>query len=137
MKLLILDTSHFGYVLDHKTPVGEEVKDNEKKGDFKNCLSVFITIEKSDQEEMLNKVSKDIVEIALKNNRKTIFINPFAHLSSNLANPKQAISLVKILETTLMKNKSLKIIRGAFGWYKQFDVKIEGHNNSQIFREYN
>ena len=49
----------------------EEEKDNEKKGDFKNCLSVFITIEKSDQEEMLNKVSKDIVEIALKNNRKT------------------------------------------------------------------
>ncbi len=136
MRLLILDSSDFGYKLDHKTPIAEEVKEFQTRGDYKNCLVIFATVEKQDSEKILPRVAQDIKEIALKNKRELLFLNPFAHLSANLARPKEALQIVTQLESLLSANRGFKVVHGAFGWYKQFDLKILGHDNSQIYREY-
>ncbi|MEK6855751.1 MAG: threonyl-tRNA synthetase editing domain-containing protein [Nanoarchaeota archaeon] len=136
MKLLILDCSSFGFELDHKTKIGEEIGDLPMKERYDNCLVVFVSIEKEDSVSIVKRVGKDLIDICGKNGRKTIFLNPFAHLSSSLANSKQSLEIIKAIEIELKDTSDLNVARGLFGWYKKFDISVEGHGNSQIFKEY-
>jgi len=136
MKLLILDCNKFEYVLDHKTPVGEEISEKLKKRNYENPLVIFTAIEKEDDEGKLGRAVKDIKKIALKNKSKLVIVNPFAHLSSNLANPDIALLLSQRFKERLEESGDFKVIRGIFGWYKQFKIDVKGHGDSQIYKEY-
>ena len=136
MRLLILDCKDFQYKLDHKTPVGEPVASEVMENKYESPLVIFTAIEEKDEEQVVNKVTKDIRRIARKNNNKLIIINPFAHLSSNLADHKKAIKILGKLTKKLEECSDFKTIRSVFGWYKQFSIDVKGHGNSQIYREY-
>ena len=136
MKLLILDCNKFEYKLDHKTAVGEEVSKELMQGKYDNPLMIFISIEEKDQEITITEIAKDIRRIARKNGTNLIILNPFAHLSSSLARPEKAVSILENLTKKLQECHDFKTIRSVFGWYKQFIVDVKGHDTSQIYREY-
>jgi len=55
-----------------------------------------------------------------------VLIYPFAHLSSDLAKPSDALKVIKEMETEA-KKLGLKTHRSPFGWNKQYSFKIKGH----------
>ncbi|MCJ7699348.1 threonine--tRNA ligase, partial [Candidatus Bathyarchaeota archaeon] len=68
----------------------------------------------------------------LKINR--ILIYPYAHLSSNLARPADALEIVKAMEA-YAKEKGIETHRAPFGWNKQFTISIKGHPLAEQSRE--
>ena len=136
MKLLILDCNKFEYVLDHKTEVGEEVTENMKHAVYDNPTVIFCAIEAKDEEKIISESAKEIRRITRKNQSKKVILNPFAHLSSQLAQPEKAISLLNKLTEKLKECTDFETVRCEFGWYKKFMTDVKGHGNSQIFREY-
>ena len=116
-------------------PQAEEI--NKKKEEFKECLVVFISVEKNDEnnvEEISKKCAEEIVDIAKQVKCKKIVLYPYAHLSSNLASPKQALEILKECEKNLV-DKKYDVTRIIFGWYKAFEIKCKGHPLSELSRE--
>lgn len=136
MKLLLLDCQHWKYQLDHPTPVGEEISDDLCEGDAENALVIFIAVESHDNESRLSEIAKDIRKLARKLEVSKVIINPFAHLSSNLGEPKTAVTLLDALTKKLQECEDFTTERSVFGWYKAFEMSVKGHDRSQIFREY-
>jgi threonyl-tRNA synthetase len=73
------------------------------------------------------KKAIDEVQAFLKNLKvNRILIYPYAHLSSNLAKPAEALKVVKAMESHA-KEKDIETYRAPFGWNKQFTISIKGH----------
>ena len=68
-----------------------------------------------------------------KTNR--ILIYPFAHLSSNLSQPSEALKIIKDMEA-YAKEKGIETYRAPFGWNKQFTISIKGHPLAEQARCY-
>ena len=69
----------------------------------------------------------------LKVNR--IIIYPYAHLSQNLARPKDALEVLKTMER-LAKEAGLETYSAPFGWNKAFQIKVKGHPLAEQSRVY-
>ena len=65
-----------------------------------------------------------------------ILIYPYAHLSSNLAPPKEAFDILKLFEDTARKLLP-DVHRAPFGWTKAFNIQIKGHPLAENAKEIN
>ncbi len=113
----------------------EDVSKDKKKVD--ECLVIFTAVEKRDEKNItgtINKYIEEIEDIAEKVNTKTLVLYPYAHLSSELSNPKAAEELMKRSEKIL--SKKYEVTRAPFGWYKSFDISCKGHPLSELSREF-
>ena len=133
MKLLLIHSDYIEYEVKNKaikTP--EEI---EKKTDrFDEALTVFTAIEKSDSDSSDQTVKNAIAEITKTAEQlkvKNIMLYPYAHLSSDLASPKQAQNMLIELEYEL-KQKEFNVKRSPFGWYKAFKISCKGHPLSEL-----
>ena len=63
-----------------------------------------------------------------------VVLYPYAHLSSNLAKPQVALSLLKEAESEL--SKKFKTTRAPFGYYKEFEFKCKGHPLAELSKEF-
>ena len=61
-------------------------------------------------------------------------VYPYAHLSSDLANPKIAQQILIELESSL-KTEGYTVKRSPFGWYKAFKISCKGHPLSELSKE--
>jgi threonyl-tRNA synthetase len=133
MKLLLIHSDYIEYEVKNKaikTP--EEIK---KKTDrFDEALTVFTAIEKTDSESSDQAIKNAIIEISKTADQlkvKNIMLYPYAHLSSDLASPKQAQNMLVELEYEL-KQKDFNVKRSPFGWYKAFKISCKGHPLSEL-----
>ena len=63
---------------------------------------------------------------------KKLLLYPYAHLSSNLASPSTALSILKQMESSAT---NLEVSRAPFGWTKSYKVQVKGHplaENSKV-----
>jgi threonyl-tRNA synthetase len=113
--------------------LAEEAKKEENR--FEEVVVLFTAIEKGDKEATAKKAIDDVQ--AFLNNLKVnrILIYPFAHLSSNLSKPSEALKLVKDMEA-YAKQKGIDTYRAPFGWTKQFTISIKGHPLAEQSRSY-
>ena len=84
----------------------EDLSEEEKKGgEIKDALAVLTAVEKSDSnvDDVVKEFAKNIREIANSVKTKKIVLYPYAHLSSNLANPETAINVLEKTEKELKK----------------------------------
>jgi len=141
MKLLFL---HVDYVkfkpLKKAIKNIKDLNEKERKGEeVKDALLVLTSVEKNDSN--VNEVVKEFVEnikdVASQVKAKNIVLYPYAHLSSNLASPKIAISVLDETENSLKKIKGLKVSKSPFGYYKEFELKVKGHPLAELSREIN
>lgn len=107
----------------------EEIE--KKKERFKECLVAFISVEKGDK-SIIEKAKEEIVDVAKKVNADKIILYPYAHLSSNLAEPNEAMEVLKSLESML---SNYEVHRAPFGWYKSFVISCKGHPLSELSKE--
>ncbi len=130
MKLLLIHADYMEYEVKKKTKVAE---DFDRKGErVEEVLVVFTSVEKGDNEDIVKKAAEEIKEVAKKVGTERILLYPYAHLSSNLADPDTAVSLLKMLEKEL---SDFEVHRAPFGWYKAFKISCKGHPLSELSRE--
>ena len=128
-----------GIISGHDIP--NLIKNPEKIENYSDrieeALTVFTAVEKIDEKNPRQTVldaAKDIGKTADQLKVKNIMLYPYAHLSSDLANPKKAQEVLIEIEYEL-KNKSYNVKRSPFGWYKAFKISCKGHPLSELARE--
>src|SRR5579885_2539979 len=97
MKILQLHVDFIEY-----RPIRKEVQDAEdvssKSVREEELLVLFTAIEQGDDPAIVSKAIDELKKFSEKLNVKKILIYPFAHLSQKLAEPNNALSLLKEME---------------------------------------
>jgi len=110
------------------TPVKKEIKSAEeiepssKKID--EVVVAFVAIENGDNSIVAKKAMLEITESMKKVGCKKLLLYPYAHLSSKLASPSTALSILKEMESLAM---DLEVSRAPFGWTKSYKIQVKGH----------
>jgi len=136
MKLLLIHSDYIEYEVKDKAIKNPEETDK-KHERLEDALTAFTAVEKIDEKSPKNAVNQTVSEIestANKLNVKNIMVYPYAHLSSNLANPQKAQEILIKIELEL-KDKNFNVKRSPFGWYKAFKISCKGHPLSELSRE--
>ncbi len=129
MKILFLHVDYIEYEAKEKAiKDAEEIE--EKKVRMDDALVAFISVENNDS--YLPGV-KEIKDVAEKLSVKRIMLYPYAHLSSDLAPPDEAINILKKMEEEVAEEYEVK--RAPFGWYKAFKLSCKGHPLAELSRE--
>jgi threonyl-tRNA synthetase len=136
MRTLLIHADRFEYALKERTKMAEDWPQDKMSASFDEVLVAFTTVEKrdSDIESIAQQAADDIAEVVASVKAQRVVVYPYAHLSSDLADPALAVSVLKALEKKLVE-KGVDAHRAAFGWYKSFDVKCKGHPLSELSRE--
>jgi threonyl-tRNA synthetase len=120
-------------------PVEKEINIAEEAEKVENRIEeavvLFTAIEEGDNSAMAQKAIDDVRAFLGKLKVNRILIYPFAHLSSNLSQPSQALSIIKDMEA-YAKTKGIETYHAPFGWNKQFTISIKGHPLAEQARSY-
>ena len=141
MRLLLIHADHMEF--DCTGPAG---KDHEDLGTVATThrvaevLVVFASIEARDtagtqaSQNAVGRATEIIDEIARSVKAQRVLLYPYAHLSSDLAPPAQAMKLLPHLESAV-GDKGWEVSRAPFGHYKSFTLACKGHPLSELSRE--
>ncbi|MEM1985811.1 MAG: threonine--tRNA ligase [Nitrososphaeria archaeon] len=132
MKILQLHTDYIGFKLIKKEI--EAAEDCElKEFKYDNIVVLFTSVEEGDDESVVLKAVEDVKNSLTLLGVNKVLIYPFAHLSSNLANPFEAYKVLKFMEECA-KVSGIETYRAPFGWNKQFTLSIKGHPLAEQFK---
>ncbi len=128
MRILQLHCSTIEY-----TPTKKEIKSAEEiTPETKNLEEVvvtFIAVEEGDDKTVAKKAIAEIKESMDKVGCKKLLLYPYAHLSSKLASPTSALSVLKEME---LLASDLDVSRAPFGWTKTYKLEVKGHPLAEI-----
>ncbi len=134
MRILQLHSNFIAF-----TPIAKEIaiaEEAEKKENrVKEAVVLFIAVEEGDNATIAQKAIDDAHVFLHKLKVNRILLYPFAHLSSNLAKPAEALKIVKNMEANA-KQAGIETYRAPFGWNKQFTLSIKGHPLAEQSRSY-
>ncbi|VVB87576.1 Threonine--tRNA ligase [uncultured archaeon] len=136
MQILLIHSDYIEYETKRSTPVAEKIEEELKKGRMEEALTVFVAVEKNDEDNIdyvAKQTAEEIKKVTEQVKTNRVMLYPYAHLSSSLASPKAAIEALKKLEE-LLKEAAFEVKRAPFGWYKSFTIKCKGHPLSELSR---
>lgn len=135
--MLLIHSDYLEYeVKDKALKKPEEISEEQKRGRLEEVLAVFVSVEKVDKqnpEEVVEKAVVEIKDVASQVKAQSIFVYPFAHLSSELASPDVALKILKTIEEKL-KEEGFNVKRAPFGYYKAFKLSCKGHPLAELSR---
>lgn len=100
---------------------------------FDELVVLFTCVEEGDDEDVAIKALDDVKLSLEKLKVNRVLIYPYAHLSSNLAKPLDALKIIKEMER-ISKELGFETYRTPFGWTKQFSISIKGHPLAEQYR---
>jgi len=103
--------------------MAEDIKNPETQR-FEEIVVAFIAIEDGDDSSVVQNAISQIKNSMEKIGCKKLLLYPYAHLSSNLAKPSVAMTLLKEMEDNA---SGLEVSHSPFGWTKSYNVKVKGH----------
>lgn len=110
------------------TPTKKEIKSAEeitpKTTKLEEVVVAFVAIEQGDDSTVAQNAISQIKNSMQKIGCKKLLLYPYAHLSSNLASPTTALTLIKEMEFSA---SDLEVSHSPFGWTKSYQVKVKGH----------
>ncbi|MCE2506606.1 MAG: threonine--tRNA ligase [Nitrosopumilaceae archaeon] len=111
------------------TPTKKEIKSAEEIEDpqtqrLEEIVVAFVAIEDGDDSSVAQNAISQIKNSMEKIGCKKLLLYPYAHLSSNLAKPSTAMSLLKEMEDGA---SDLEVSHSPFGWTKSYKVQVKGH----------
>ncbi|MCD6431807.1 threonine--tRNA ligase [Candidatus Bathyarchaeota archaeon] len=125
MRILQLHSNFIEYKpIQKEITQAEEAEKAEKR--LEEIVVLFTAVEEGDDENVAKKAIDEVKDFLKKLKVNRILIYPYAHLSSNLAKPTEALRVIKAMEA-YAKEKGLETYRAPFGWNKQFTISIKGH----------
>ncbi len=120
-------------------PVKKEIKQAEdaevKVYSFKDVLVLLTAVEKGDTKETAKLAIDDAHKFMGKLKVTKLLVYPYAHLSSNLANPFDAMDIVLEMEKHA-RALGIDASRAPFGWNKRFAISVKGHPMAEMSRSY-
>jgi threonyl-tRNA synthetase len=119
--------------VEKEIAMAEEAKKEENR--VEDVVILFTAIEEGDDGALAQKAIDDVHAFLEKLKVNRILIYPYAHLSSDLAKPAEALKLIKAMEA-YAKQKNIETYRAPFGWTKQFTISIKGHPLAEQSRFY-
>ena len=119
--------------IEKEIDIAEEAEKLEKR--IEEVVVLFTAIEEGDNSAVAQKAINDVRAFLGKLKVNRILIYPFAHLSSNLSQPSDALKTIKAMET-YAKDKGIETYSAPFGWNKQFTISIKGHPLAEQARSY-
>ena len=123
MRILQLHCDNISY-----EPTKKEIQSAEeidpKPVSIDEVVVCFVAVEKDDNEDIAKDAISQIQESMKKIGCQKLLLYPYAHLSSNLASPSTALSLLKLMQD---QSQGLDVSRAPFGWTKSYNVKVKGH----------
>jgi threonyl-tRNA synthetase len=109
------------------TPTKKEIKTAEditpETKRLDDVVVAFVAIEADDDSDVAKKAIAEIRASMTKVGCEKLLLYPYAHLSSNLASPSTALSLLKEMEA----NAGCEVSHAPFGWTKSYSIKVKGH----------
>ena len=112
----------------------EEITPETKRYD--EVVVAFIAVEEGDDSSVAKKAMNEITDSMKKVGCKKLLLYPYAHLSSKLASPTTALSILKQMG---LLGTDLEISRAPFGWTKSYKIQVKGHplaeNSKTITKE--
>jgi len=111
------------------TPTKKEIKSAEEVEDpqtqrLEEIVVVFVAIEEGDDSSVAQNAISQIKKSMENIGCKKLLLYPYAHLSSNLAKPSTAITLLKEMENSA---SDLEVSHSPFGWTKSYKLQVKGH----------
>lgn len=135
MKILFIHADRMRYEARSRTKIAEELDERNRIREMEEVLVCFITVEKGDSPsgDIAGQACSNIMEVAEKVGTSNIMLYPYAHLSSALAPPDDAMAIMGAIEGELKGH--FNVVRAPFGWYKSFTISCKGHPLSELSRE--
>ena len=134
MRILQLHSDFIEYrPIQKEIPNAEETEKKATRLD--EAVVLFTAVEEGDSKATAQKAVDDVKAFLEKLKVNRILIYPYAHLSSNLAKPTEALKVIKAIET-YAREKGIETYRAPFGWNKQFTIAIKGHPLAEQSRVY-
>lgn len=110
------------------SPIKKEIRSAEeidpKPRRLDEVIVAFVAIEDGDTSDVAKRAMAEISESMKKVGCGKLLLYPYAHLSSKLASPSTALSLLKEMESL---SNGLEVHRAPFGWTKSYELKVKGH----------
>jgi threonyl-tRNA synthetase len=135
MRLLLIHADSMSYeVKERALEEAEKIDERQRAGSYENALVVFTAVEEEDAKTpdvVVDAASREIVDVISKVKADSVLLYPYAHLSSSLARPKEALDVLVKLEEKL-KERGVRVSRAPFGWYKAFTLICKGHPLSEL-----
>ncbi len=134
MRLLQLHSDFIEY-----EPIDKEIKDAEdiaskSKVRLEDLVVAFVAVESGDDESVAKAAVDEIKKYLDTVKSSKLLVYPYAHLSSDLAPPVAAASLIKSVED-FAKASISQVYRAPFGWTKSFNIKVKGHPLAENAKE--
>jgi len=136
MRILLLHCDSFEYEVRQEAIRDPEPLGENRSGKFNNVLVAFCTVEKEDESnpaDVQTRVCQSIGEVARSVKAAEVLVYPYAHLSSSLAQPKFANSLLRDCRQNL-EQVGLRAHISPLGYYKSFRLSCLGHPLSELSR---
>ena len=124
MRILQLHCDSIEYTPTKKEIKSAEEIENPDTQRLEELVVVFVAIEDGDDSSVAQNAINQIKNSMEKIGCKKLLLYPYAHLSSNLAKPSVAISLLKEMEDGASE---LEVSHSPFGWTKSYKIQVKGH----------
>jgi len=124
MRILQLHCDSIEYTPTKKEIKSAEEIENPETQRLEELVVVFVAIEDGDDSSVAQNAINQIKNSMEKIGCKKLLLYPYAHLSSNLAKPSVAISLLKEMEYGASE---LEVSHSPFGWTKSYKIQVKGH----------
>ena len=126
MRILLLHADFIEYQpISKEIQMAEDIPSKSSKK-IDEVIVALVAVEKDDDESLTDEVGAELKSYGQMIKCDNLLIYPYAHLSSDLADPSTAQSLLKSIEEK-SKNLFKTVNRAPFGWTKSFNIKIKGH----------
>lgn len=124
MRILQLHCNSIEY-----TPTKKEIKaaeDISYSGTtrIEEVVVAFVAVESGDNSDVAKNAMSQITDSMEKIGCKRLLLYPYAHLSSDLARPSVALTILRVMEDVA---SGLEVSRSPFGWTKSYRVDVKGH----------
>lgn len=139
MRILMIHASEFSFRVTEETSVAAaagDVAESEKSGASGDSLVCFLSVEKKDEDapgKVVAAAMRRILDHYRRVKAETLWLYPYAHLSSDLASPRMARKILDQMRDAAEAADGVKsLMRAPFGYYKAFDIKAKGHPLSEL-----
>ncbi len=124
MRILQLHCDSIEYTpIKKEISVAEDISDTSPQR-LEEVVVAFVAIENGDDSSVAKNAISQIKNSMGRIGCKRLLLYPYAHLSSNLAKPFTAMTLLSEMEAG---SSDLAVSHSPFGWTKSYSIQVKGH----------
>ncbi len=138
MKLLFIHADHLDFEARRPAVKGlPPLAPDAARGEADQALVVFFSVERGDLADppsLVSRAVENVKDVLDQVKAERVVLYPYAHLSQDLAPPREAQHLGEDLRDRLSATLSVPVLSAPFGYYKAFTLKAKGHPLAELSR---